>query len=260
MSLRSPDYPATLSLDGTVRFGGEIGVRYDGTALLVGTPPNAATAQRSPWSDFRASGKFDLTPDALRLVETQVSYGAIERPLILEASGTLEFSGEPRFDVSVSARQIDLDRTLGGGADEPVSIEAAISALSAALPRLRLPPLPGVLRLDAQGVVLGGSVIQAVGVDLATAHGVWEIENLGGDAARRHERRFERNPQRRARAELPRPCAGGIAASSRLRVLVAGRDRICGEDRPLRGRRRYRYWARRRSAHKSPRDDSVPAR
>ena len=65
----------------------------------------------------------------------QVSYGAIERPLILVASGALDFGQAPSFDVTVGARQIDLDRTLGGGAEQPVTMEAAVAALVDALPR-----------------------------------------------------------------------------------------------------------------------------
>ena len=49
----------------------------------------------------------------------QVSYGATERPLILEASGKLDFADEPRFDISLAARQIDVDRTLGDGGGQP---------------------------------------------------------------------------------------------------------------------------------------------
>ena len=40
---------------------------------------------------------------------------------------------------AIRARQIDLDRTLGGGAEEPVSVEAALAALLRAAPELPRP-------------------------------------------------------------------------------------------------------------------------
>ncbi len=108
----------------------------------------------------------------------QLSYGATERPLIVEMSGQLDFGARPSFDVALSARQIDLDQTLGGGEGSPFAIEAAIASLVELLPRAAPPPIPGALRLDAQGVVIGGSVVQAVGVDLTTAGNSWVVDNF----------------------------------------------------------------------------------
>ncbi len=178
ISAHSPDYPVRMSLDGTYHFPGAAPAKYDGVATVEGIPPKDAKTPRSPWADFRASGKFELAPSDLKIEEAKISYGAMERPLILEASGQLDFGEEPRFNLSIGARQIDVDRSLGGGAEKPVAIEAAFSALVEALPRVALPPLPGELHLEAQGVVVGGGVIQAVGVDLATAAGAWRVENF----------------------------------------------------------------------------------
>lgn len=177
LSFRSQDYPVTLALDGVYWFPGPGPAKYEGTATVEGVPADSA-APRSPFADFRASGKFELTPAALSAEEMQVSYGATERPLVLVASGKLDFTEEPRFDVTVSARQIDVDRTLGGGAEHQVSIEAAVAALADALPGVTMPPLPGKAHLDAQGVVVGGGVIQEVGIDLSTAEGAWRVDGF----------------------------------------------------------------------------------
>ena len=177
IAIRSPDFPVSLSLDGTYYFPGSNPLIYDGVATIEGTPA-VGSAPRSPWVDFRASGKFKLAPSDVSFDEMQVSYGAIERPLILVASGAVDFGQAPSFDVTVGARQIDLDRTLGGGAEQPITIEAAVAALVDALPGLKLPPVPGELHLEAQGIVVGGGVIEAVGVDLSTAADGWVINNF----------------------------------------------------------------------------------
>lgn len=178
LAVQSPDYPFNLSLDGTYHFPGTAPAKFDGFAVVEGKPPLDESSPRTQWSDFRASGKVVLVPTNLQVEEAQISYGATERPLILEASGEIDFGDAPRFDLTVGARQIDLDRTLGGGTEAPVSIEAAMAALIEAVPRAELPPIPGELHLEAQGVVVGGGVLQAVGVDLATAEGGWQVENF----------------------------------------------------------------------------------
>lgn len=177
-SVRSPDYPVTLALDGEYQLPGDEPGKYEGAATIEGVPPADQAAPRSPWADFRASGELALAPADLSFDEVQVSYGAMERPLILVAAGKVGLGAEPSFDLSLSARQIDIDRTLGGGTVQPVAIGEAISTLVGQLPGIELPPLPGKVRLDAQGVVLGGGVLQAVSVDLATAVDGWLVENF----------------------------------------------------------------------------------
>ena len=178
VSIRSPDFPVMLALDGTYYFPGTNPLIYDGVATIEGTPPADGSAPRSDWADFRANGKFKLAPSDVSFDEVQVSYGAMERPLVLVAAGAVDFGDEPSFDLNISARQIDIDRTLGGGAEEPIAVEAAIATLAGALPGLKLPPVPGELRLEAQGVVVGGGVIENVGVDLSTAVDGWQIDNF----------------------------------------------------------------------------------
>ena len=71
----------------------------------------------------------------------------------------------------------------------------------------------------------------------------WEIENLAamlpGETSVDLKGTLSVEPAPSFRGHARR----GIAPSARLRVMVAGRDRICGEDRPLRGGGRYRYGA-----------------
>ncbi|MGH6926552.1 MAG: AsmA family protein [Propylenella sp.] len=174
----SPNLPVTLSTDGTLHFSAETPPSYEGLATIEGVQPESEDAPRSRWADFRASGAFSMEPADLTIEEMQISYGAMERPLVIEASGQVAFGNRPRFDISLGARQIDLDRTLGGGEGTPFAIETALASLVELLPRAAPPPLPGSLRLEAQGVVVGGSVIQAVGIDLVTAGNSWVVEDF----------------------------------------------------------------------------------
>ena len=177
-TIRSPDYPVSLALDGTYYFPGANPLIYDGTATIEGTSPAENSPTLSSWADFRASGKVKLAASDVSFDEVQASYGAIERPLILVASGAVDFSHEPSFDVTLAARQIDIDRTLGGGVNEPIAVETALAKLTEMLPSLPLPPVPGELHLEAQGVMVGGGLIEGVEVDLSTAAEGWSIDNV----------------------------------------------------------------------------------
>jgi hypothetical protein len=177
-SVHSPNYPVAVLTDGQLQLPRDAPPSYVGTATIVGVEPGDAATPRTHWADFRASGGFALQPDSLGVTDMQLSYGATERPLILQATGTLDLTDPPRFDLALTARQIDLDRSLGGGTEEPVAIESAVAALIDKLPGMALPPIPGKLHFEAQGAVVGGGVIQAVDADLETGEGGWRVDNF----------------------------------------------------------------------------------
>jgi hypothetical protein len=178
ISLSSPLYPVTLSTDGVFAFGAEEPPRYSGTATLAGIEADDEEEARSPWADFRATGAFELTSAELAIDQAQISYGAMERPLVLEAAGRLTLDADPEFDALIRARQIDIDRALGGSAESPVPVETALRTLLARLPELPQAPLRGSLRLEAQGLVLGGSVVEGVTAQLDTAADGWNVKSL----------------------------------------------------------------------------------
>lgn len=179
VSITTPLYPLSVSLDGNAAFPDAAPPKFEGLITVAGIAPEEGSNEpRSPLADFAARGGIALTPDAVLIEEAQLSYGAMQRPLVVQASGRLDFGAEPRFDVSIGARQVDVDQALGGGPDQPVAIAAAYERLVQLLPELPKPPFPGQLHLDAQGLVIGGSVMQAVGLDLATGAEGWRLENL----------------------------------------------------------------------------------
>ncbi|MDH3196058.1 MAG: AsmA-like C-terminal region-containing protein, partial [Hyphomicrobiales bacterium] len=119
---------------------------------------------------------FQLNPDALSLEEFQIGAGPEDRPVQAVGKGVVTLGAEPKFNIALSARQIDVDRSIGGGPEDPVSIEAALNRFIASLDDLPVPPIGGLLTIDAQGLVVGGSVIQAVGADLSPAADGWDVQ------------------------------------------------------------------------------------
>ena len=148
--------------------------------------------------------------------------------------------------------------SIGRSAEEPKS-RSRSRRLSPRLPArcrdLQSPPLPGELHLEAQGVVVGGGVIQAVGIDLATADDGWSVENfaamLPGDTRVDLKGMLGIDPapdvprpwSRRLRGVRPPLPPGGAARSARR------------ADRPLHDRRRRRSYARTSEPHRSRRHD-----
>jgi hypothetical protein len=181
--LTSPLTPLTLSAEGVLTVPEDGLPLYAGAVTVAGPTETEeedgeAAAPPSPWTNFRGVGAFEVTPQAVAVSEAQLSYGALERPLVLQGSGRVDLGDVPRFDVSVSARQIDLDRTAGGTANKPLAVDDAMAAIVAWLPDVPAPQLPGSVRLEAQGLVLGGSVLQAVRAELKTAPEGWRVDNL----------------------------------------------------------------------------------
>jgi hypothetical protein len=142
-----------LSADGVLTLPGQAPPSFAGAVTVAGPPEaeaeddGAEARPRSPWTEFRGVGQVEVTPQALTVAQAQLSYGAMARPLVLEGSGRLDLGAEPRFDVSVTARQIDLDRAVGGGPDKPVAIGDAVDAIIAALPGVPIAQLPGAVKL-----------------------------------------------------------------------------------------------------------------
>ena len=176
LSVSPADYPVGISTDGTVTVMPGEPPKYEGTFALSGVPP-AEGEPSSPLGAAVAEGAFGLTAAALDLSEVKLSYGPPERPLAMEGTARLDLGADPKFSLALAARQIDLDRSLGGG-DQPIGIETAVEGLVAAIQKLPVSRIPGSVRFDAQGVVAGGNVIQAVGADFTALADGWRIDIL----------------------------------------------------------------------------------
>ncbi|HSM39661.1 MAG TPA: AsmA family protein, partial [Afifellaceae bacterium] len=192
VNLYSAELPFVSRLSGRLMTRSEAGFVYEGsfsTAELahlddLEEEPQAealdvpADGESQLLPVVEASGNFRLTADSLSLPEMQISYGLRDRPLQLAGEATLSFGAEPYFNASLDARQIDVDRALGGGPSDPVAISKAVQAFLDNFKSLPLAPIDGELHLDAKGVVVGGSVIQAVGADLKPRRDGWKIDIL----------------------------------------------------------------------------------
>ncbi|WP_280139915.1 AsmA family protein [Afifella marina] len=180
-SLTPAAKPLVLSVAGDLVTDGEDGLGLKGTFDLSGLTPDTEAVPAQPQSLLallRTKGEFELTSEKLASEDFTFAYGPEANAVQAAGHGELAFVPEPRFAIALDARQIDLDRALGGGAGKPVAIEKAAERLVAGLTELPRPAVPGTLTLDAQGVVVGGSVIQAVGTDVKPTENGWRVDVL----------------------------------------------------------------------------------
>ncbi len=146
---------------------------FDGSLRL-----RRVVAEGEPVLPWAVEAEIEADADRLRASEVEFRYGPEDRPFAISGAATVDLSGEPSFEAVLSARQIDLDRTLGAGPGDTVAFDRAIEAVAGTLQAIPLPPIPGRVGFDIPGIVVGGSLVQAVRLDLQTAADGWLVETL----------------------------------------------------------------------------------
>ncbi|MHA1189502.1 MAG: hypothetical protein ACTSSQ_03445, partial [Alphaproteobacteria bacterium] len=121
-------------------------------------------------------GDIELTARKLSAENLQVVFGPLERPLQLNGKAEFDFAEKPKFDIAFDARQINLDRIVGGGPSNPVSVGEAIAILRRALAVLPAPSMPGRLTFQSDGVVIDGSILNDATALLTADNGQWTVE------------------------------------------------------------------------------------
>lgn len=173
MGIDPAERPVSIALDGQVDTAGDRVTFLGKTEVRRVVPENATDVL--PWL-LTAESEFDASQ--LLLKQLEFRYGPEDRPFSITGAATVNLGGEPNFTAVLSARQLDLDRTLGQGPDQPVAFQAVLAALSRAIVTLPTPPIPGQIGFDIPGVVVGGSLMTDLTLDLATAADGWHVETL----------------------------------------------------------------------------------
>jgi uncharacterized protein involved in outer membrane biogenesis len=167
----------TLESDGTlwVQAGSP---RYEGGASLsrvVGTTlPGGRATINDPW---KVTGKLKATAAGAAAQELDVQYGPDIRSLHLTGSAVMNFGHEPRVSGTFNARQIDLDRVLGGAQRKPLPADLARS-VAANLASWGMPSLPMRIGLAVDSVTLGGSTLAGLRGDIEGTAAGWSLDSL----------------------------------------------------------------------------------
>jgi large subunit ribosomal protein L24 len=152
--------------------------RYDGSVSLsrvVGTAlPDGKLAMNEPW---KITSKLKATSGSALFEQLEFSYGPEVRAVRLTGTAIMDFGRDPRLATVLAARQIDLDRVLGGGDQKRLPADL-IKAMTDAIAGWAPPPLPLRVTLGADSLTVGGGTLTAVRGDLAHDSDGWSLDTL----------------------------------------------------------------------------------
>lgn len=164
--------PMSLALDGVMT--SQTGrLTYEGTMVA-----ERVLADEEETNPVRAEGRFLLDAEAFRASELDIAIGSEDRSLRLEGEGAVTLGDAPRFEADLIARQIDLDRALGQGPSDPLSIPEAFEHIVALIKASPRSGVPGRLSMKIPGIVVAGGLIENVAIKAGTRADGWAIDSI----------------------------------------------------------------------------------
>lgn len=172
------DRPLSVEADGTL-WADRAQPRFEGM-LVLARPAGIAlasgqTRMNDPW---RMTARVKANPAGALLEQLDFQYGPDERATKLTGAAELKFGPRPRLEGVLSARALDLDRTLpvsDSGKRLPAQALQQLADLFAGALR---PTIPVRIGLSVDALTLGGAPLQSVRGDLAVEAGAWDLERL----------------------------------------------------------------------------------
>ena len=132
-----------------------------------------------PW---KLTGSVRGGVENLLLQDMKIEVGATDRALSLEGAARARLYPAVELSTVLSARQLDLDRFMGGGlaAGEtmsPLEVPGVINVFASRITQLEIPL---EISLAADGVLLGGNLVEDLVVDLEIENGSVIFDQISG--------------------------------------------------------------------------------
>ncbi|WP_454813413.1 AsmA family protein [Labrys neptuniae] len=179
------DKPVTLDLDGQVKLqGGKptfVGMAtllrptFSAKAAGEGGPDDQAAGEQLAWS---MSGPVTATPAGVASDKVSIQLGPDERALKLAGSVNLAFGATPVLEANLAGKQLELDRFAGIGPDKRQPPAAVLARLARTVPTLAGAATNAQIDLAADGLMLGGELIQNARASLRVAEGKLQVDRL----------------------------------------------------------------------------------
>ncbi len=178
LNIDPSDRPLAIETDGTLWIDREL-PRYEGNLTLV-RPAGLAlasgkTVTNEPW---RAASRVKATPAAALLEQIDFQYGPDDRAIKLAGTAELKFGAKPRFEGVLSARQIDLDRSLQMPDSTRRTPVALLRSMTDTLAEFGRPQVPVKIGIGVDSVTLGGAFLTALRGDIVTEGDDWSLDNV----------------------------------------------------------------------------------
>lgn len=166
LQLQPADDPAMVIADLALRDGGALTGRV--VAERRGEASGGLSASLASW---RAEAQIAGDARAIEATGLTLALGPEDRAAQLTGAARLVLGAEPGLEATLTARQVEIDRLASAEAGRPAVPAQVARDLVDLLAGAGEAPLPGRLRLEVQGLVVGGGAVQEVTVDAHTRAG-----------------------------------------------------------------------------------------
>lgn len=178
LGLDPSDRPLTIEADGTL-WAERTQPRFEGS-LVLARPAGIAlasgqTRMNDPW---RMTSKVKVNPSAALLEQIDFQYGPDERAIKLAGAAELKFGPRPRLEGVLSARALDLDRTLLSQEVGRRLPAQALQQLADLFSGALRPTIPVQVGLSVDTVTVGGAPVQGVRGDVKIEGASWDLEGF----------------------------------------------------------------------------------
>lgn len=178
LNIDPADRPASAEAEGTLtvengepRFEGNLTLARESSVELVGKLP----VQNDP---IRVTSKVSASAGAAKFEQIEFQYGPDERAVKLTGAAELKYGANPRFDATLSGRQLDLDRlAMPGDLPRPLPL-AALRALKDSFGKGMRPPVPSKIGISIDSATLGGANLQSLRGDLSADKSGWSLDRI----------------------------------------------------------------------------------
>ncbi len=170
--------PLTAEIDGTIDVARGV-PQFDGTlAMARPAATQLAGGERVMNEPWRLAGRLQATPAAASFKELTFQYGPQDRTVEFTGRAELSLGVAPRLEAAIAARQVDLDRSAAGpDATQRPPLQVAKDLLETFVAAVK-PPLPVVLGVDIDAMMIGGSALQSLHGQVRYDAQGWRVDNL----------------------------------------------------------------------------------
>lgn len=189
LSLEPAGTPYALDADGSLGFA-DLRPAFSGKAAL-------ARKGGEGLDSWQLSGTGTATPATLTADTLDLAFGGADLPPQFSGSGRLTLGPAPAAEAELAARSFDLDALRAAAAAPlPRGTSAPLAEVAAALSALPAPGGPSRLRLAADQLMLGGTMVRGARLELAGQPGGWRIASADAQLPGRTALRLSGKPLR----------------------------------------------------------------
>lgn len=191
--------PVSIETEGDAEFigrkphyGGQFTLQVLDLAAISGHRSIARANARQQPAVARATGKFSLDNARMAVTDYRLEIGPTADPYIVTGNATIDTGETPKFMLTASGQQIDIDRIdngnpgLKGKAGKGNRPEPALTPAGrlAVLHRIGdlipIPPMPGKASIKLPAIVAGDTTVRDVEILAEPAGDSWKIDRFDG--------------------------------------------------------------------------------